>query len=576
MASRWLKIFQEAKRSRAEPFIDGEAYFSAAIAAIESAKTEKDYIYILGWMLDVDFKLTDGKTLLSVLEKVPKQVQIRILIWDNFDPGYTRMNDEAVEKLTDLNKPNLAIFLDRHTFSTDKAKKFVLDVASKMISVIKGLQSLITGDSDIKKALAKLRIQLIPFTKNPSISAHHEKVLIVKSDGVLTAFCGGIDFNKNRVIMEIKGKEYRFPHYHDSACRLQGPAAWEVLQRFKLRWKNNPQSKSVPLLGEKEPKPPECPIPSPYALVVGTYNSPDGKGTPDRSLKKAYLKIIENAKSYIYIEDQYLVNIEVAKALNKKIMDDNFKMVTIAIQPASETNDMLIPHRKRKDFFATLLDNIGPARIDKVCVAEIDKSVWEKDKYHPGLHAKTLIADDEIAIVGSANVNQRSFTYDSETSVIVFDESASKRKFASTMRRMILTDYLRVKKHAPGKDDLDMFADQGFFPAVINSSIIVVNDSSDIKKTPNKNAFILNSALLHSKDKTVAIYKSDENDLDDKILVYLSNLSLPGGYYLSFESGSITLTIGGQKIMDKLLINEASIMGIFDTIFDTIIDPKAD
>ncbi len=111
---------------------------------------------------------------------------------------------------------------------------------------------------------------------------------------------------------------------------------------------------------------------------------------------------------------------------------------------------------------------------------------------------------------------------------------------------------------------------------MINSSIIVVNDSSDIKKTPNKNAFILNSALLHSKDKTVAIYKSDENDLDDKILVYLSNLSLPGGYYLSFESGSITLTIGGQKIMDKLLINEASIMGIFDTIFDTIIDPKAD
>lgn len=269
-----------------------------------------------------------------------------------------------------------------------------------------------------------------------------------------------------------------------------------------------------------------------------------------------------------------------AKALNKKIMDDNFKMLTIAIQPASETQDLLIPRRKRNDFFSALLDNIGPARIRKVCLAEIDKSDWEKNKYHPGLHAKTLIADDEIAIVGSANVNQRSFTYDSETSVIVFDESASKRKFASTMRRMILTDYLRVKKHAPGKDDLDMFADQGLFPAVINSSIIVVNDRSDIKKTPNKNAFILNSALLHSKDKTVAIYKSDENDLDDKILVYLSNLSLslpgPGGYYLSFESGSITLTIGGQKIMDKLLINEASIMGIFDTIFDTIIDPKAD
>jgi hypothetical protein len=291
------------------------------------------------------------------------------------------------------------------------------------------------------------------------------------------------------------------------------------------------------------------------------------------------MKIIENAKSYIYIEDQYLVNIEVAKALNKKIMEDDFKMVTIAIQATSETQDILIPRRKRHDFFAALFDKIGPARIGKVCVAEIDKSDFEKSRYHPGLHAKTLIADDEIAIVGSANVNQRSFTYDSETSVIVFDESASKKKFASNLRRKILTDFLRVKKHAPGEGDPDMFAAQGMLPQVINSGIIVVKDSDDkagINKTPNKNAFILNSAILHTKDKTVAIYKSDMNDLDDKISVALSNISVTDGYSLSFKSGSVTLTVGGQKILDKFVVNEASIQGIFDTVFDTIIDPKAD
>lgn len=579
MASRWLKVFKEAKRCRAEPLIDGEAYFSAAVAAMESAQTKKDYIYILGWMLDVEFELTAGKTLLSVLAKVPKEVEIRILIWENIEPGTSRINDRAVEELAAIHNPNLAMFLDRHTFTTEKSKKLVQDVAPKMLSVVKWLQSAITGQSDLKKNLERLRILLVPFTFNPSVSSHHEKVLIVKSGGVLTAFCGGMDFHKNRVFMEINGKDHRFPHYHDTACRLQGPAAWQVLQKFKLRWKNNPGSKAVPLRGENEPQPPECPVPAPYALVVGTYNSPDGKGTPDRSLKKAYLKIIENARSYIYIEDQYLVNIEVAQALNRKIREDGFKMVTIAIQATSETQDILVPHRKRSAFFAALFDNIGPARIGKVCVAEIDKGGFGKSRYHPGLHAKTLIADDEIALVGSANVNRRSFTYDSETSVIVFDESAAKNKFASTLRRKILADFLRVKKDAPGKGDPDLFAAQWMLPQVINAGIIVVKDPDDksgIHKTPNKNAFILNSAILHTQDKTVAIYKSDMNDLDDKIMVALSNISVAGGYSLTFHSGSVTLTVGGQKILDKFVVNDASIQGIFDTLFDAIIDPKAD
>ena len=368
MASRWLKIFKEAKRSRAEPLIDGEAYFSAAVAAIESAKTTKDYIYILGWMLDVEFELTAGKRLLSVLANVPKDVEVRILIWDNIEPTSTRRNERAVEELAALAKPQLTIILDRHTFTTEKSKKLVQDVVPKLLAVLNWLKSIISSDSDLRKELEKLRILLTPFTINPSIGSHHEKVLLVKSGGVLTAFCGGLDFNKNRVFMEIKGKEYRSPYYHDTACRLQGPAAWQVLQKFKLRWENNPDSKSVSLRGQSEPQPPECPAPAPYALVVGTYNSPDDTAIPDRSLKTAYLKIIANARSYIYIEDQYLVNIDVAKALNKKLKEDNFKMVTIAIQATSETQDILVPFRKRAAFLAALVDMVGPAGLGKVCV----------------------------------------------------------------------------------------------------------------------------------------------------------------------------------------------------------------
>lgn len=554
MADKWLNLFRDAKRSRVESFIDGQEYFSAVIAAIETTKTEKDYIYILGWMLDVGFDLGSGKTLFKLLEKAAKlKVEIRILIWDNIDPDYVKTNAEAVQKLNALKLSNLSIFLDRHTFAPAKSKKFVLDLANDAIALITGLQSLFVGDSDLKSGLSWLIDKLKPFTLNPSICTHHEKVVIVKAKGGLTSFCGGIDFNKNRVIAEVSGKEQRFPYYHDTACKVQGPAAYEVLQKFKLRWSNHPQAKSVLLLGEKESKPKECPAPAPYVKVVGTYNSPDGAGKPDRTLKEAYLKIIDNAKSHIYIEDQYLVNLDVAKALNKKIQDSKFEKLTLAIQASSETQDVLIPFKKRGEFLNAVL---APAAstLNKLCVAVIDKSDWEKNKYHPGLHAKTLIVDDEIAIIGSANVNQRSFTYDSETSLVLFNDGESKKNFAAGVRRKILTDFLRVKSTAPGKDDPDMFAAQGLLPTIINAA-------------PTKNAFILNSSI----DKNV--FKTDHLDLDDKMIQYLNNISIKG-LQLAWQQGRLSITVKGKQIVN-FVISEDSIHEIFEILWQNIIDPTA-
>lgn len=232
--------------------------------------------------------------------------------------------------------------------------------------------------------------------------------------------------------------EYRFPYYHDAACRLEGPGAYQVLQRFKRRWRNHPEASEESLLGASEGEPKEKPAPYPFVQVVGTYNSVDGK-EKDRSLRDAYLEIIDGARRYIYIEDQYLVNLDVAKALNKKIRESAFSKLTFAIQDSIETSDIFIPNRKRGEFLTTLLDGTTQDQKDKVLIALFDRSRWDKDYYHPAMHAKTLIVDDELAIIGSANVNQRSFTIDSETSAIVFDdipESSSKSKdnFARNFR----------------------------------------------------------------------------------------------------------------------------------------------
>ena len=62
MAGKWQKLFPQAKRATAEFLIDGEQYFAALVKAIESTKGQGDYIYVTGWMLDIDFRLLKNDT----------------------------------------------------------------------------------------------------------------------------------------------------------------------------------------------------------------------------------------------------------------------------------------------------------------------------------------------------------------------------------------------------------------------------------------------------------------------------------------------------------------------------------
>jgi phosphatidylserine/phosphatidylglycerophosphate/cardiolipin synthase-like enzyme len=543
-ANKWRKLFPDAKRTKADFLIDGSEYFESVARAIETAKSENHFIYILGWMLDIDLELTQNdrtKTLFNLLRKAAdRKVEIRILVWDNLIPQYAKLHADAIPRLNKL--PNTKAFIDEHTFFPTTSKQLIQQIAPYIMDLIKRYGSLLTNPAVMRFAenhdvpISYVLYRLLFLLSQQTIGAHHEKVIIVKGDEGLVAFCGGIDFNKNRVISTIDQKEYRFPYYHDTACRLEGPAAYDVLQRFKRRWRNHPAAKKVSVLGENEPMPKERVAPYPYAKVVGTYNSPDGR-EKDRSLSNAYLRIIENANSYIYIEDQYLVNIDVAKALNKKIKEPNFRKLTFAIQDSIETSDILIPNRKRGEFYSALLNGTTDVEKAKVLMAVIDKTNWEKEHYHPGMHAKTLIVDDEIAIIGSANVNQRSFTVDSETAVVVFDDSAKvDRNFAKVFRTITWKHLLRQPI------DRIMYDSWWNYPTTINSGA--------------KGFSIL---VKYTKDA--------QDDLDLRIIDIIKQsgvLAAAAAYQISGKDLTVTSTA----------LSPQTIPLIFDTLWENFIDPR--
>ena len=341
----------------------------------------------------------------------------------------------------------LKIFSDRYTFTPTASRSFVnkgiepiIEFVEKIDRFLGKISSLGFASRDYNKIemagiLGLLHNKLKEIKRVGSVGAHHEKVVIVRIEKGLIGFCGGTDLNKNRVYSTYGKQKIRSASLHDSACKIIGPAAHEILLRFVRRWANHNEANAFPLIGATEKPSKEIDSDFHYAKAVGTFNGFNGPGKEDRSFRESFYKIIENASNYIYIEDQYLVNIDVAKALNLKLMKPNPPVLILCVQHAKETEDIYISERLRSEFMRHVLHNTTPAQREKVFLLAINRDLANKSKRHAGLHSKTLIVDDEICIVGSANVNLRSFTNDSETSIVVFDNSSDiKNNFAWKLR----------------------------------------------------------------------------------------------------------------------------------------------
>ena len=153
--------------------------------------------------------------------------------------------------------------------------------------------------------------------------------------------------------------------------------------------------------------------------VAGGYSfAPKGERTACRMI----LKAIAEARRFIYIEDQYLVSEEISQ--NLVLALPTIQHLTILI-PHGDITDMQNPlrgeygeqvHFRRQQFIAPLRLAGG----SKVGVFFLSPAGA------PGtyVHAKMMVIDDEYAIIGSANLNRRSLTHDSESIAGIFDTAS--------------------------------------------------------------------------------------------------------------------------------------------------------
>ncbi len=292
--------------------------------------------------------------------------------------------------------------------------------------------------------------------------SHHQKVVILhragsQDDGV--AFVGGIDLCHGRRDDERHAGDpqpipldRRYgprPPWHDVQLEIRGPAVGDVMHSFRERWEDptpldhrNPVTSRIKRAAREPrratPLPPPWRDPPPIGphsvQVLRTYPR---KRPPypfasngERSIARAYTKALRRARSLVYVEDQYLWSDDVASVLAATLRREP-DLRLIAVVPRFPDRDGPFtgpPYRIGRE---RALDRVFEAGGDRVAVFDL-----ENEECTPiYVHAKVFIVDDVWAMVGSDNLNRRSWTHDSELSCAVIDTRVDEREPADPAGR---------------------------------------------------------------------------------------------------------------------------------------------
>lgn len=402
------------RNTQIEILIDGEETFRAAWRAIQQARHA---VWLADWAMNVDMPLvrgadtatiapaegprSTGYTVFDLLTAAAEHIDVRVLLWSG------------------------SLLFRPHALAARRG--------------LKQMRS------------ANPRIQGRPDSHIKLTHCHHQKTIVV--DGRI-AFVGGLDmtdFDTDR--WDTTDHPVRAGlNWHDLCFRLEGAAAMDVAGNFAQRW--------LAVTGETLPLPAadpaasrgggsaaatdgaasadvlaQCPVQVIRTIPAKTYTwAPTG----EFGIAWAYRQAVRNARSFIYLENQYFwsqaMTDELIAALHR-VEDPSFRLALVL--PARPN----IGKRDTDTHVRQLLEADGGR--DRVRVFTLYTSGPDERKgwtYKPiYVHAKVAIVDDRWCTVGSANLNGRGFESDSELNAQVIDARVARR-----LRLRLWAEHLRL------------------------------------------------------------------------------------------------------------------------------------
>jgi phosphatidylserine/phosphatidylglycerophosphate/cardiolipin synthase-like enzyme len=285
------------------------------------------------------------------------------------------------------------------------------------------------------------------------------------------------------------------PPWHDVQLELRGPVVGLLDAVFRERWTDprsldtdNPISylkdriRRVDLVADPLPEqPPDPPPAGPCAVqVLRTYPAIRPK-TPyapagERSVARAYGKAFRRARRLIYLEDQYMWSPHIARLLADALRANPELHIVVVVprHPDVDGRFALPPNQVGRLEAIQVVSTVAP---DRVHVFDLENRAGTPVY----VHAKVCVVDDVWACAGSANLNRRSWSHDSELSCAVLDDTLDDRdprdpsglgdgarRFARDLRLRLLREHL--ERPDDGSADGDLLEPDDVVRAVRNAA----------------------------------------------------------------------------------------------------------
>ncbi|MBV6439060.1 MAG: Major cardiolipin synthase ClsA [Saprospiraceae bacterium] len=248
---------------------------------------------------------------------------------------------------------------------------------------------------DFLGALKKGGVDAVPFYRVfwPFLASrmnyrNHRKIIVI--DGH-TGYVGGINIS-DRYLNTVKTNRF---YWRDIHARIEGPAVWTLQYTFLADWnfcsrrRINPDEQLFPHTQKAQAELTEL-----VQIVAG------GPDYPRSAIMLSYFTAIANANERIYLTSPYFIpNASIFDALRKAALSG--KDVRLLVPGISDAG---FANAASRAFYQELLE----------CGVKI--YLYQKGF----VHSKTLIVDDYLSFVGTANMDNRSFDLNFEINAVIY------------------------------------------------------------------------------------------------------------------------------------------------------------
>lgn len=304
------------------------------------------------------------------------------------------------------------------------------------------------------KAQVWFRKRLVEFRLDPPPvfgACHHQKVVII-DDAV--AFCGGGDIATDRWDTEehLDGDPRRCqpsglipPPRHEVMALVDGPAARALGDLARERWFRATGERTLADPVESDPWPDGVRVDLEDTPVAIVRTEPSTRGRSEvRENETLHLDAIHRAKRLIYFENQYFTSPVIAAALAERLAEaDGPEVVLVSTGTSPSWFDRITMDTARSE----VLFRLEQADVHNRFFAFTPHT---REGERIIVHAKVSIYDDAVLRIGSTNLNNRSFGFDTECDVAAEPTDAAGRDAIRRFRHRTIGHWIGVDGEAFG------------------------------------------------------------------------------------------------------------------------------